>query len=74
MTLAGTKLRSWRTRLNAAQRKVSAVAGEIRDHGEPALIERLEQSDCYLNDAVSILSAAIEICRDPRGRVPPDKK
>lgn len=68
--LAGTKLRSWRTRLNAAQRKVAEVADEIRERGEPALIERLEQSDCYLNDVVSILSATIECCRDPRGKRP----
>jgi hypothetical protein len=72
--LAGTKFRSWRTRLGAAQRKVAAVADEIREHGEPALIDRLEQSDCYLNDAVSILSATIECCRDPRGKRPETKE
>lgn len=68
--LAGTKLRSWRTRLDAAKRKVAEVADEIGKHGDPVLIERLEQSDCYLNDAVSILSATIECCRDPRGKRP----
>lgn len=72
VTLAGTKLRSWRARLNAAKRKVADVAAEIREHGDPVLTERMEQADCYLNDAVSILGATIECCRDPRGKRPTD--
>lgn len=70
MALAGTKLRSWRNRLSAAKRKVEEVSDEIREHGDPVLIERLEQSDCYLNDVLSILTATIECCRDPRGTRP----
>lgn len=70
MALAGTKLRSWRSRLDAANRKVKAVADEIRESGDTQLIERLEQSDCYLNDAISILATTIECRRDPRGKRP----
>ena len=73
MALAGTKLRSWRGRLDAAKRKIEAVTDEI-DSGNAAdgakLKERLKDADCYLADCLSILAATIEICRNPRGARP----
>lgn len=70
MTLAGTKLRSWRGRLDAAKRKIMSVKDEIDDKGDAKLRKRLDEADCYLADCLSILTSTIEICRDPRGARP----
>jgi hypothetical protein len=70
MALAGTKLRSWRQRLDAAKRKIAGVKDEIDDKENAELKSRLDEADCYLADCLSILAATIEICRDPRGARP----
>jgi hypothetical protein len=70
MTLAGSKLRSWRRRLEAAQRKVLAVSEEIEAAGDQELADRFGLAHIDLGECLSQIGATIEICRDPRGKRP----
>lgn len=70
MTLAGTKLRSWRRRLETASRTVAAVMDEIRAEADPALVARMDEANCDTEECLGIINATIDICRDPRGKRP----
>jgi len=67
VALVGTKLRSWRRRLETAHRKVLEVSEEIDGAGDPELADRIALAHCDLHECLSILEATIEIARDPRG-------
>lgn len=69
--LTGTKLRSWRRRLETAHRNVVAVSDEIEAEGDAELAQRIVLAHCDLHECLSILGATIEICRDRRGKRPP---
>jgi hypothetical protein len=68
--LAGTKLRSWRRRLEAARRKAATVFEEIDGSDSAELKRRLYDANCDMDECLGILGATIELCRDPRGQRP----
>lgn len=74
MTLAGTKLRSWRRRLEAAHRKVVAVKEEMQADGNDELAARIAAAHVDLGDCLSQIGTTIEICRDPRGKRPSEDR